>query len=192
MGKVAAASRRVIIGDQEYHLAQARARDVQYALEPLDRTAKEFEGRWGCERLLRLVSPATAAKVGAVQRRLDDAIAMNNAEGVARDAAIMQRAWQAMEDEALAAGHAPQPTGVWSIDWKGEAWTVVLDRADVDAVARAADNAACVVSLNELLLAYNEYRTRITDAVKATFAGAEVVAIRQTELGREIDDEIPF
>jgi hypothetical protein len=48
------------------------------------------------------------------------------------------------------------------------------------------------VSLNELLLAYNEYRTRITDAVKATFAGAEVVAIRQTKLGREIDDEIPF
>lgn len=192
MGKVAAASRRVIVGDQEYHLAQARARDVQYALEPLDRTAKEFEGRWGCERLLRLVAPATAAKVGAVQKRLDDAIAMNNAEGVARDAAIMQRAWQAMEDEALAAGHAPHPTGVWSINWKGEAWTVVLDRADVDAVARAADNAACVVSLNELLLAYNEYRTRITDAVKATFAGAEVVAIRQTELGREIDDEIPF
>ena len=26
MGKVAAASRRVIVGDQEYHLAQARAR----------------------------------------------------------------------------------------------------------------------------------------------------------------------
>ncbi len=95
-------------------------------------------------------------------------------------------------DEALAAGHGPQPTGVWSINWKGEAWTVVLDRADVDAVARAADNAACVVSLNELLLAYSEYRTRITDAVKATFAGAEVVAIRQTKLGREIDDEIPF
>lgn len=192
MAKAAAKTQRVIIGDQEYHLAQARARDVQYALEPLDRTAKQFEGRWGCERLLRLVSPATAAKVGAVQKRLDDAIAMNNAEGVARDAAIMQRAWQAMEDEAVAAGHAPQPTGVWSIDWKGEAWTVVLDRADVDAVARASDNAACVVSLNELLLAYNEYRSRITDAVKATFAGAEVVAIRQTKLGREIDDEIPF
>ena len=192
MAKAAAKTQRVIIGDQEFHLAQARARDVQYALEPLDRTAKQFEGRWGCERLLRLVSPATAAKVGAVQKRLDDAIAMNNAVGVARDAAIMQRAWQAMEDEALAAGHAPQPTGVWSIDWKGEAWTVVLDRADVDAVARASDNAACVVSLNELLLAYNEYRSRITDAVKATFAGAEVVAIRQTKLGREIDDEIPF
>jgi len=198
MAKAAAKTQRVIIGDQEFHLAQARARDVQYALEPLDRTAKEFEGRWGCERLIRLVSPATAAKVGAVQKRLDDAIAMNNAEGVARDAAIMQRAWQAMEDEAVAAGHAPfaaghapQPTG-WSIMWKGEAWTVVFDRADVDAVARVSDNAARVVSLNELLLAYNEYRTRITDAVKATFAGAEVVAIRQTKLGREIDDEIPF
>ena len=49
-----------------------------------------------------------------------------------------------------------------------------------------------VVSAHSEIVPGHLHLDKITDAVKATFAGAEVVAIRQTELGREIDDEIPF
>jgi hypothetical protein len=161
---------------------------VSRAIQPLDLVAAEVEGRWGYGRLARLVAPEMAMKFGSAQDRLNAAIAANDGEEVAKRAAILIRGWRALAEAAEAAGHAPLPEGTWSVQHEGRAFTIVLDRADADAVARNDRSPETVVCLHELLAAWSAMRGRETiEAIKTKFPGATV-----QRLDEKRGDDLPF
>lgn len=168
---------------------------IEAALKPLDQVAAKMEGKWGCGRLLRLVSPATAAKFASAQNKLDEAILDSEVELVTHRAAVVMRGWQAMDAEAEGAGQEPLPKGAWSLRQDGKEYTVVLDRRDCGKIASLSLSPERVVSLDELLFAWSEWRARkFAEATKALFPGAQVVTEPKAKsfAGGEPDDEIPF
>ena len=184
----------VVVGDAEYWQQFLRHKAIEEALKPLDRVAAEMEGKWGCARLPSLVSPELAAKFGAAAQKLDEAINHNDVEQVPHKAAVMIRGWGALDEAARAAGASQMPENTWSLVYENKRYTVVLNRADVDGVARNEDKTkpAIIVTLNELLMCYEEFRgSKTVSVLKEMFPGAEMTKIRKvTE--EELDDEIPF
>lgn len=162
---------------------------VQEALEPLDRVAVEMEGKWGVGRLPRLVTPDMAAKFASARQKLDEAIRDNDLEAVVAKASVMIRGWQALDQAATEAGHKTYPEAVWSKQHRGTKYTIVLDRADVSKVAKDSKHPATVVTLDELLVVWDDFQgRRVIEETKTLFPGATV----ERAGIKEMDDDIPW
>jgi hypothetical protein len=72
----------------------------------LDETAHQMEMRWGVDRLIRLVSPETAARFTHWQDKLNAALE-HGGGNVAELASIVERGWKAMDAEATARNAVP-------------------------------------------------------------------------------------
>jgi hypothetical protein len=175
------------------------------ALRPLDEIAAKMESRWGAGRLEVLVSPETASKFGAVRERLNAAIDAGAPDLVAKEAAIMWRGWQALDQEATRLGAEPRPPGVWEITGDdGKLYRITL--TDEDKLGLAAhvegDEAARVLSVEELLRVFALEHMAIVKKALDTFPGAQIVRAGPKDGGpgplfevgeaKAIDDEIPF
>ena len=160
---------------------------VTDALKPLDRIAVEMEAKWGVGRLPRLVSPDMAAKFGSARDKLNEAIRENDGEAVAKRAAVMIRGWQALDKAAAEAGCEALPLRTVGVRHEGRSYVVAWDRADVHRAASLSDAPENVVTVHELLVAYEALRAKI-DGVKQAFPGAEVVRAALPPGG----DGIPF
>jgi hypothetical protein len=164
---------------------------IATTLKPLDLVASRMEAKWGCGRLPRLVSSDLAAKFASAQEKLDHAIHSRDVQQIANRADVMIRGWKALDTAAEEAGHDPMPRETWSLKHDGLDYTVVLDRKDLDKVARMSLAPERVVSLNEMIVAWKEWRASFfVGEVKKTFPGAEVE--RVTGGIAELDDDIPF
>ena len=174
---------------------EMRQRQVNAALEPLDRLAREMEGRWGYRRLMSVAAPELAVKFEKAKQKLDEAIKAQDADEVAKRATVMVRGWQALEQAAVDAGHTPLGQGIWQAKSGGKTYTVVLVREDVDAPALSAADPATVVCVDELLVCWqNRYES--VGKVKVEFPGASVTdeRLRTASVGRlpRRGDELPF
>jgi len=166
---------------------EEQAQAVTDALKPLDRVAVEIEARWGVGRLPRLVSPDMAARFGSAKHKLDEAIRANDGEAVAKRAAVMIRGWQALDQAATEAGCEALPLRTVGVRHEGRAYVVAWDRGDVHRAAMLSNDPARVVTVHELLVAWEALRARI-EGVKAAFPGAEVVRAKLSPGG----DDLPF
>ncbi len=186
-------SRRIseISNPNEMLVWEMRQRQVDAALAPLDRLAREMEGAWGYRRLQSLASPDLAVKFESARQKLDEAIKAQDADAVAKRAEILMRGWQALAKAAGEQGHAPLGEGIWQAKSGGRTYTVVLVREDADAPALSAAEPDTVGSVAELLVCWrNRYES--VGRVKAAFPGATVSDERpRTRLPRG-GDEIPF
>lgn len=163
---------------------------IQDALEPLDRIAVQMEGKWGVGRLPRLVTPDMAAKFASARSKLDEAIRANDLDAVVAKAAVVIRGWQALDKAATEAGHKTYPDSVWSARRRGTVYTICLDRADVNKIAHDAQDKANVVTIDELLLVWEEFQAnRVIKETKSLFPGATVERVGGI---KEMDDDIPF
>lgn len=165
---------------------------VAAALSPLDQVAAKMEGKWGCDRLPRLVTTELATRFGTAAEKLDHAIRANNVDEIRKRAEIMIRGWQALDQAATEAGHSSMPPETWSVPFEGKTYTVVLHRRDHDIVSRLSPPPAIVVTVNELLLAWSQWApARFVEKTKAAFPGSEA---RRSRSGgfKDLDDEIPF
>lgn len=160
---------------------------VTDALKPLDRVAVEFEAKWGVGRLPRLVPPDMAARFGSARDKLNEAIRENDGEAVAKRAAVMIRGWQALDKAASDAGCEALPLRTVGVRHEGRSYVVAWDRADVHKAAMLSAAPENVVTVNELLVAYEALRAKI-DGVKQAFPGAEVVRAALPPGG----DGVPF
>lgn len=160
------------------------------ALEPLDRIAVAMEGKWGVGRLPRLVTPDMAAKFSSARSKLNDAIRDNNLEAVIAKAGVVIRGWQALDKAATEAGHKTMPEAVWSSWHKGTVYTICLDRADVNKIAHDAADPAHVVTIDELLLVWEQFQaSRVISETKSLFPGATVERVGGI---KDMDDDIPW
>lgn len=165
---------------------------VTDALRPLDRIAVEMEAKWGAGRLPRLVTPELAARFGSARDRLNAAIRENDGEEVAKRAAVMIRGWQALDKAATEAGCEALPLRTVGVKHEGRSYVVAWDRADAHKAAALSDDAGRVVTVHELLVAWEAMRDRMNGEtvadVKRAFPGAEVVRASIPRGG----DELPF
>jgi hypothetical protein len=164
-----------------------QAEAVTEALRPLDRVAVEMEGKWGVGRLTRLVTPDMAARFGSAKDKLNEAIRSNDGEEVAKRAAVMIRGWQALDRAATESGCEPLPLRTVAVQHNGRAYVIAWDRADVHKAAKLSRAPENVVSVQELLVAYEALRAKI-DGVKQAFPGAELTKISIPPGG----DALPF
>ncbi len=190
-------ARRVseISNPNELLVWEMRQRQVDAALAPLDRLAREMEGSWGYRRLQSLAAPDLAVKFESAKQKLDEAIKAQDADAVAQRAAILMRGWQALAKAAQEQGHEPLGHGMWQAKSGGRTYTVVLVREDADAPALSASEPGTVVSVEELLVCWrNRYESSGVAKVKDAFPGASVVDERP-RTGKPLPrggDELPF
>lgn len=165
---------------------------VAAALSPLDQVAAKMEGKWGCDRLPRLVTTDLAARFGTAADKLDQAIRSNDVDEIRKRADIMIRGWQALDQAATEAGHTPMPPETWSIPFEKKTYTVVLNRRDHDAVSRLAPEPDHVITIDELLLAWSQWApSGFVEKTKAAFPGSEARRSRSGGI-KDMDDDIPF
>jgi len=108
------------------------------ALAPLDRIAHDMETTWGVGRLIGIVSPETAQRFGAAQRKLDLAIRANDVDTATAKAGVLIRGWRALNTEARNLGHTPDDIDVWCIRHPitDKPWAIVKHAADTIAAKR--------------------------------------------------------
>jgi hypothetical protein len=164
-----------------------QAEAVTEALRPLDRIAVEMEGKWGVGRLVRLVSPEIAARFGSAKDKLNEAIRSNDGDEVAKRAAVMIRGWQALDKAATEAGCEALPLRTVAVQHNGRAYVVAWDRADVHKAAKLSRTPENVLTVQELLVAYEALRAKV-DGVKQAFPGAELTQVSIPPGG----DALPF
>lgn len=177
------------------------AMEIWHALAPLDETARMMEQKWGIERLPCLVSEQTAAKFGAAREHLDALLGAND-EGagdvgqIAAACANLRKGWLALDAEATAAGAtAFDPIG-WSMMVDGHPCVIVRDPAAAGHI-QAQDRHRTVYTLEEIANIVGAFRRTKAwagvEEAKAAFPGAAVsVGPPRSELGKAMDDEIPF
>jgi hypothetical protein len=146
-----------------------------------------MEGKWGVGRLQRLVSPDMAARFGSAKDKLNEAIRSNDGEAVANRAAVLIRGWQALDKAATEAGCETLPLRTVAVQHEGRAYVVAWDRADVHKAAKLSRAPENVLTVHELLIAYEALKSKV-DGVKQAFPGAEVVRARLSPDG----DALPF
>jgi hypothetical protein len=157
-------------------------RYARVAIECLDEIAMAMERKWGIGRLPRLVDPALAAKFDAQREKLNDALASERHDAIAAQAAAMERAWKALDAAAIAAGAKPLSPTVWETALPSTGEIVAIVRTAEEASAVAHERNGAVYTLAEVAVAIDAIHDDIR-AVKQTFPGAAVKAVRHRELG---------
>lgn len=170
---------------------------IYESLRPVDKVASDMEAKWGVGRLTGLVSVETADKFGSASQKLNVAIDARDADEVAKRAAVMVRAWNALDAEASRLGHEPLTVSTWvAEDDFGNRFTVVKTLAEASMLAKQKVSGR-VYHLEEIarIIAAFERQVPIVQNAKDMFPGAVVTDIRSTKDGRvqdNLNDPIPF
>lgn len=164
---------------------------IDFTLGPLARMNKEADKRWGCDKLVELVSAETAAKFGMAMAKLNEQIEAQDVEGVKQWAGVCMRGIKAMEAEAEAANAPQADDTLWIIEADGHEFGILRDDRAWPAAKEKFPNLD-IVSEREMVLALLEYKQSVVkvalDAAKKHFPGAEVTKIKT----KEYEDDIPF
>lgn len=178
--------------------ASAQEIECDYAMAPMDGTAREMDAKWGIDRLPELVTPELAARYGQAIAHLNEMIASNDPAAVAAAAGNCQRGLIAMDAEALRLGHQPN-TGEfleYELTQNGKPpfrFAVLKDGAQWQAIKKARPDLE-IYSMAEVAVALlHHLKHPMIAEVKDKFPGATVTAIRlKTKLEEQLNDHIPF
>lgn len=107
-------------------------------IDKLDSLAVEYEARWGCGVLPRLVDQATALKWDRQLRKVNEAIEKNDLHTMVDLCRGMERGWAALEKEAISKGHKPHGAPV--------AWTVGMSNGKELAICATRNDAAMLAA----------------------------------------------
>ena len=168
------------------------AEAIFHSVAVVDRVAHRMEEKWGVNRLPKLVSPETAAKFGSAKAKFDKAIDDNDADEVSKRAGVMERAWIALDKEAVDRRQRPLEVDAWV--WRdddGQPHAFVKDTAE--ALKYGKENADVRVytmaEIARIAAVFNDKCKNIGNEIKAVFPGSEITKVKTRGLA---DDEIPF
>ena len=161
-----------------------------HAVAPFDRVCRDYERKYGIDRLPELVPPEMAARYGKAMGVLNAAINAEDPDATAAAAANCIRGLHALDAAATAAGHQPISPAVWEYTHEGYTFGIIRDVEEWPAAA-AIRPGLTLYTLREVAVALAASRNAVV-AVKAAFPGAQLAAIRQpTFLEESLDDFIP-
>ena len=170
---------------------------IQGLVQSVDQVTDALERKWGVGRLRLLVGDGLRERFDRQWAKWQAAYAAQDLEAVRAHSEAMRRAWAALEQAAIAAGHQILATEVWETRMpNGRVLGIVRSLPEAHALAgdgRERD----IWTLDEVgrvLTAWDAYRW--VEASHAHFPGAQITALRLTPRGSEFDwklgDEIPF
>jgi hypothetical protein len=167
---------------------------IYHALRALDEVSNNMERKWGIDRLPKLVTPELAAKFGEGKAQLDQSIKDDDLDKVRGKAAMMVRAWSALDKAATEAGqktidlldgdvvHHRHPE-------TGKAYIFAYNTASLHRIGGER-----VYSFDEvcrILEAFNRQASGIVEKSKELFPAASVVRVGEVDQDY-LNDEIPF
>lgn len=165
---------------------------VDMACAPLDNLARKYDTVWGVDRLVTLVAPAMAEKYGAAIAHLLSAYDAEDPAATAAAAANCMKGLDAMNAQAIAAGHQPADPRVWVMEVEGRKYGFVEDAAFA-AIAERNNPGVKIVTLRQAVNSLLITENAVVAAAVKHFPGATVTAIRpRSQLETELADFIPF
>lgn len=149
-----------------------------HAVAPFDRAARDYDQRWGIDRLPELVSPALAAKYGEALAHLNECIAAEDPAKVADAASNCIRGMAAMEAEAIANGHQPATGDHMEYELRDDSevfrFAIIKDASQWPAL-KAARPDLLIFTLHEAAVALRGLSKKVAlEAVKEHFPGAQI------------------
>ena len=159
------------------------------SLAPFDKAVREMDKRWGVDRLPELVSVESAAKWGKAVAGLNGAIDAQDPDKVKFWVEVCLRGLTAMDAEAVALGRPVSDPMIWEHEYEGTIYGIIEDGREWPA-AYAKRPGMAIYTLREVAVALHAHKNGLVNAVKLSFPGAEIKAIRRKP--EELEDEIDF
>ncbi|WP_306127924.1 hypothetical protein [Roseovarius sp. MMSF_3350] len=142
-----------------------------------------------------LVSVETAQKYGSAMAKLNAAMEADDPEEVAKRAQVCMRGLAAMNQEAEAAGHNPEPGDVWEFDLDGFKFGIVQDIEDQARIRERRPDLK-LFTMREAAMALRGYANSVlVEAAKHHSPHAEISKLPDIKLTPEFfehGDPIPF
>jgi hypothetical protein len=149
---------------------------LQAIFEGVDQARQDAEAEWGAARLPLLVDDELRAKLYRQKVRWSEAyqaawaaemLTRDHLDAVTKAAGGMKRAWTALAEAAVEAGHRPL---------KPDVWEVMLADGSVAAIVRTSDEAANVIASGRQVAVYSLTEiANIIDALPEALKVAKVV-----------------
>ncbi len=172
--------------------ASANEIAADFAAAPFDRVARDYERKWGIDRLPELAPPEMAAKFGKAVAHLNACLERGDVEAAKAAAENAVTGLHKMDAAATAAGHAPLVPEAWEVEIDGTTYAILRDMASWPAY-EAQRPGVKFFSMREAILALLSVESPAVAEARRQFPGAEIAAIRKpTPLEAELDDTIPF
>jgi len=159
------------------------------SLAPFDKAVREMDKRWGVDRLPELVSVESAAKWGKAVAGLNGAIDAKDPDKVKFWVEVCLRGLTAMDAEAVALGRPVSDPMIWEHEFEGTVYGIIEDGREWPA-AYAKRPGIAIHSMREVAVALHAHRNGLVDAIKLSFPGAEVKAVRRPQA--ELEDDFDF
>jgi len=159
------------------------------SLAPFDKAVREMDKRWGVDRLPELVSVESAAKWGKAVAGLNGAIDAQDPDKVKFWVEVCLRGLTAMDAEAVALGRPVSDPMIWEHEFEGTVYGIIEDGREWPA-AYAKRPGIAIHSMREVAVALHAHRNGLVDAIKLSFPGAEVKAVRRPQA--ELEDDFDF
>ena len=159
------------------------------SLAPFDKAVREMDKRWGVDRLPELVSVESAAKWGKAVAGLNSAIDAQDPDKVKFWVEVCLRGLTAMDAEAVALGRPVSDPMIWEHEFEGTIYGIIEDGREWPA-AYAKRPGIAIHSMREVAVALHAHRNGLVDAIKLSFPGAEVKAVRRPQA--ELEDDFDF
>lgn len=157
--------------------ATKAAIECDMALAPLSRKQGEMELKYGIDRLPGLVNPEMAAKWGRAVASLQEAHEKQDLQEVVKWVGVCIRGLAAMDAEAGADPRNLLPPEIWQVELDGAVYNIIRQPDQWPSWLK--DNPGQRVhTLREAAVALASVSTRVTDAVKDAFPGAQIVGVR--------------
>jgi hypothetical protein len=159
------------------------------SLAPFDKAVREMDKRWGVDRLPELVSVESAAKWGKAVAGLNSAIDAQDPDKVKFWVEVCLRGLAAMDAEAVALGRPLSDPMIWEHEFEGTVYGIIEDGREWPA-AYAKRPGIAIHTMREVAVALHAHRNGLVDAIKLSFPGAEVKAVRRPKA--ELEDDFDF
>lgn len=159
------------------------------SLAPFDKAVREMDKRWGVDRLPELVSVESAAKWGKAVAGLNGAIDAQDPDKVKFWVEVCLRGLTAMDAEAVALGRPVSDPMIWEHEFEGTVYGIIEDGREWPA-AYAKRPGIAIHTMREVAVALHEHRNGLVNAIKLSFPGAEVKAVRRPQA--ELEDDFDF
>ena len=169
--------------------ATANQIKADLSLAPFDKAVRDADKRWGVDRLPELVSVESAAKWGKAVAGLNSAIDAEDPDKVKFWVEVCLRGLAAMDAEAVSLGRPLSDPMIWEHEYEGTVYGIIEDGREWPA-AYAKRPGMAIYTLREVAVALHAHKNGLVNAVKLSFPGAEIKAIRRKP--EELEDEIDF
>jgi hypothetical protein len=169
--------------------ATANEIKADLSLAPFDKAVREMDKRWGVDRLPELVSVESAAKWGKAVAGLNGAIDAQDPDKVKFWVEVCLRGLAAMDAEAVSLGRPVSDPMIWEYKYEGTTFGIIEDGRQWPA-AYAKRPGIAIHTLREVAVALHAHRNGLVDAIKLSFPGAEVKAVRRPQA--DLEDDFDF